>query len=434
MITDTISTTIATTTTDQQPIITVEPTTMTTTSSRSFSDNIITVDLPSTTQTTKTVNSTPSESPYGVIKSNNKDGRTMLIVSLAVVFAVLAGIVLVIMCLFCRRRRRKDVFGKASNSRVDSILASAGQHRSGGSGGADGNGASSVVASSHVVQEMTEQHHDVLQGRRGSNLSQGSGYYTQGSRPSSRVLSPTSTPTRSFTRATGNWSGTPSGLGSGNMDASTITSNGECASGSLESSQDLRSSQYGESYLQTYAPPHPPYAITPGGSSASSSNDQLLNSNHSSHRSSPSLRPQLEALQTLSTSNQMDYRSDSPLGRPQSMASQGATSNIVIPPSITTRPRSMMNPNGMYQDANQVVFQGQGPFPYRTQPHPRHQQASGTTPHALSHSQEQPTVIESSQSHGLVGGIDAAQNPANAAAGLRPGSGLEPLGDENNQI
>ncbi|KAG0255196.1 hypothetical protein BG011_005286 [Mortierella polycephala] len=126
---------------------TVQPTIATTTISFSdHVITVAPTHKPSTTSSTKRVR--PSETPYGTTSSSNTNGGIMLTVSLAVVFGVLTSMGLVICCLFRRRRKRRmNMFGKGSNSNssskdeLDDMMAAAvaGHHRSstlvpGGSG------------------------------------------------------------------------------------------------------------------------------------------------------------------------------------------------------------------------------------------------------------------------------------------------------------
>jgi len=380
------TTNILGTVTSTQFVTTIEPTTVVRSMATTFStvDPIISVE------------SRPSETPYGTIKDHSSNG-TMLIVSLAVVFAVLAGMVLVAVCLLCRRRQRLKVIGKGSNSAMtstgalDDIMAAAVVQRkdsTGGftiSGGAESNRQSLIIEPSRV---MTEPHHNELLVRRSTE----SGRYSQSARPNSRMLSPTLAPARPNVQGTGYWGGPHAGVRSGSTDTSTVYSINECISGSLESHDGYNRA--------ACTPPYLPYAGVNGGSSAYSSDEQLLSSRHPSRRPSlsPGLRPQSEVNQSpspivmsSSLANQVDVHR---LERPQSMLPLGP---LVIPPSITTRPRSMMSPNGVYISQSQ----GQGSFPYPPPPRPRYQSYNLNSPSqeptaAYTHTAQSPVGADAS--------------------------------------
>ncbi|KAK3827799.1 MAG: hypothetical protein J3Q66DRAFT_5103 [Benniella sp.] len=378
------TTNILGTVTSTQFVTIIEPTTVITPTATTFS-------LSTTVDPIISVESRPSETPYGTIKDHSSNGGTMLIVSLAVVFAVLAGMVLVAVCLFCRRRQQLKATGKGSNSVMTStgalgdILAVQRKDSSTGgftiSGGTDSNRQSLIIEPSRV---MTEQHYNELLVRRSTE----SGRYSQSTRPNSRMLSPTLAPAR----PNGYWGGPHAGVRSGSTDTSTVYSTNECISGSLESPHD-------EYNRATYTPPYLPYAGANGGSSAYSSDEQLLSSRYPSRRPSlsPGLPPQSEVNQSpgpivmsSSLANQADVHR---LERPQSMLPLGPPPNLVIPPSITTRPRSMMSPNGVYISQSQ----GQGPFPYPPPPRPRYQSYN------LNSSSQEPTTAYTHTAQSPVG-------------------------------
>ena len=115
------------------------PTTTTTTVVHTFSDHIITVDVPTSSNNgvvTSTAN-LPTETPYGWTDDKNTNGGLMLTVSLVVVFVVLAGLILVVFCLFRRRsalaRRQMRQLSKGASS--SSVLENGHASNAGGKTG-----------------------------------------------------------------------------------------------------------------------------------------------------------------------------------------------------------------------------------------------------------------------------------------------------------
>ncbi|KAF9181258.1 hypothetical protein BGZ50_005626, partial [Haplosporangium sp. Z 11] len=404
-----------TTASTSQSIITVSttvlPTTITTTTTTiSFSDNIITVAptyTSSTTSTTKRVR--PSETPYETTPSPNTNGGIMLTVSLAVVFSVLAGMGLVVCCLFRRRKKRRmNVFGKGSNSNasskdeLDEIMAAAvtGHHRN-----------STLVPGGSGTQEMSEQRHSAHPSNGGSTLSIGPGLHRQGSIPLNHMLSPGLSATRPASMGSGYWNGSTGGHRE-SMANSMVNGSGDYVTGEPESSGEFRNS-YHEQYYGTPSVGHSPLLdpVVNGGIGVATSpnynsREQLLlhqhqysngySSNASSRSNlSPGLHPQQDALQnsspnfranTTSLGSVSDHHyplpppfyghpptapgasmpqsgvrplsdsygslnvggssnslhADGTTMRPQSMMPLNNPATFVIPPSITSRPRSSM--------------------------------------------------------------------------------------------
>ncbi|KAG0203735.1 hypothetical protein BGX28_004083 [Mortierella sp. GBA30] len=444
-----------TTTTSEALIPTIAPTsaaaittTTTTTTVRTFSDNVITIDVPTTTKHSHSSRSPASTGvPYGTIVDNDKNGGIMLTVSLAVVFGVLAALGVVVFCLFRRRsaKRRMNLFGK-NNS--DDVLGAIGQSRKGG-----GIDEATEELSPVILQEMSEQdRQSALLSRRSSNLN-----ISQGDPTGNRMLSSSRT-------GSAYWNGSAIDPRGGSASNSIVIGSGEYVAGPLESSDEFRNSQYDERNSYYGLPGHsrPLYPGAGGGPSSYNSNDQLLlhqqhtiqhgssfSSAELSRRSSlsPGLYPQPEPLHvpsplfraktvhagSLAGSSTEDLpgpeqlsvppqmlgmnpeshprpRSMPMLNNPQpyharnmnaSMGGQGyqnenlsfpdrphsmmpvsqinqASSNLVIPPSITTRPRSQMIVYNMYPGQHQAPAaqfqqqQQQQQQPYYEAPYTQH--------------------------------------------------------------
>ncbi|KAF9579260.1 hypothetical protein BGW38_004554 [Lunasporangiospora selenospora] len=449
------------TTPNLNPIITVSRPTTTTTSSSSTSSK-------STIVATRAI---PTESPYGQVIGPDKNGNLMLTVSLVVVFAVLAGMGLVVFCLFKRRsaKRRMHVFGGkgsgsdsplASTSGLGEMLAAASVKEGGAGGSGDStngdprrnSGTIGTVASDMdlrrtMLQEMSERHHSALLSRRSSTLSIGGPPLQNASTPSGtphsaplQMLSPTMMAARPHSMG-GAYSLDPNGSGT-----------------SLNNYQNMnRSSQYEEYYGgSSLGPANPPFLYNgssrPGSVNYTGSNEQLLMRPSSvtlSRRSSlsPGVCPQTPEMQSLptrsktisvgyptapqphyahsttmpsplagpvstagyqrgsfvvSSSENLMASSSSSSGSPDrhqsgvlnssnSIRSDGSSgeedslrpqprqhSNLVIPPSITTRPRSSVGlTNSMYGQPSMGSGYYQPPMPQPQQQY-QHYPANGS--------------------------------------------------------
>ncbi|KAI1302793.1 hypothetical protein EDD11_005551 [Mortierella claussenii] len=297
-----------------------------------------------------------------------------------------------------------QVFATKEQRRSSSHL---GHESLGTPGGPDGRTRRpSDVDMSRALQEMTEQHQSTLLSRRSSTLSLGSGLQGLAGRPSSRVLSPTMMPARSYSQSSGYWGGVNGGI--------VPTSGHEYYSGPIDPTRDHRNSQFDEYYGVANTSQQLVYPGAVSGMSEYSSNEQLiLNKNRRSSRS-PGPYPTAEIIRSPSRNSHISGHAslDHPLYtnapipmvgsslndtyaidrsmvdgsqdeqslmrpksmtmlqglgqtgvrepmytppadgliRPHSMMTPGGPSNLVIPPSITTRPRSsMMSSNNMYQ-------------------------------------------------------------------------------------
>ncbi|KAG0369957.1 hypothetical protein BC939DRAFT_502868 [Gamsiella multidivaricata] len=416
----------STSTATTHSIITVSSTaplpTATTKTTVSFSENIITVDRPTSSsgRATQSSGTSPSETPNGTLSpENSKSLSLMLIVSLVVVFVVLAGMGLVVCCLFHRRSaKRRRLFGKnngnsnSSSNGIDDMLASAAAAKRRDSHNGSGLNSSGIAPGAEngpdldvtrALQEMTEQHQNVLLSRRSSNLSLGSGQHS-----GSRVLSPTLAPAP---YAHTSWTS------SGPMEH-------------FDSGREFRNSQYDEFYGRPASGLRQPFY--PGaGDPNYSSNEQLVPSYSHRHQSwtngTPSSSSDLNAVSRRSSLSPAFYPCSEPISpsmsqlpsvgglyvpeggdnqvyammRPKSMSMlptgdlmdgspahpQSAMMNIrpqsamastlAIPPSITTRPRSVMTSSpGIYPAYSRQQHQGQMyQYPAQSQvPHPYYYQ------------------------------------------------------------
>ncbi|KAG0366340.1 hypothetical protein BGX24_003759, partial [Mortierella sp. AD032] len=283
----------------------------------------------------------PSGTPFDINSGNNNsyqgneaNNRIMLTVTLAVVFVILAGMGLVVYCLFRRRsaKRRMHVFGGISGNKntigsLDSSTAAAAGGSSGiggGSGGrksfAGGNRRSSVggdpivtalakmkeqqrrisdVDVSRALQDMTEQHQNALMTRRSSTLSLGGlhnlNHYQhsqqQQQHPGGHVVSPTLGPLRPHSASGA--AGYRGGNGVGGADrggqlsrrqsmSGIVIGSGEYVAGPLESSPDFRTTAYDDLY---YPSRQFLYPSSGSGSSGANSNEQLLPPHHNHYQS-----------------------------------------------------------------------------------------------------------------------------------------------------
>ncbi|KAG0026468.1 hypothetical protein BGZ81_006334 [Podila clonocystis] len=262
-----ISTTVA------PPIIT------TTTTVRTFSDNVITIgggsSTKSSTQTSNRIRQ-PSETPYGFVSSDDKNGGTMLTVSLVVVFVVLSAMGLVVFCLFKRRnaKHRMGVFGKTNNGSStgglgDFMSPGAEARKRESIKGASG---SEMDLKRESLQEMSEQHQNTLMARRSSTLSLGS-LQQQHHANRGSMLRPVS-PVRPNSVGSNHWGGSVHGKPHGSAHNSMVMGNDFI---SRPMSPEFRNSQFDE----YYGPPHASY-MYPGGTSSGagsinySSNEQLM--------------------------------------------------------------------------------------------------------------------------------------------------------------
>ncbi|KAF9919311.1 hypothetical protein BX616_008329 [Lobosporangium transversale] len=376
--------------------------TMATTTTRTFVDNIITVDRPpSSTNTSASQGLVPTGSPNGVAK-DDKNGGLMLIVSLAVVFGVLAGMGMVICCLLHRRsaKRRQHLFGKGPSPH--SVLVSAGKNKAGAKD-QEGSGPTIDEGSS---QEMAEHHRNTHLSRIDSTVSLGQRTLGLATRQDSRNLSST----QAYSQYTG--------------------PNGEVAlsGGQIDMMYGLGNSQYDGYYSTSNISQQLVYPNAFAGAPDYNSNDQLLlphppslhpsapSSLNSSRRSSQSPALQLQSeisqipsppfgativgngvapidqrgfiadaslekesvnLRRMSTQGAYSCRSRSPLAsssgdlleRPHADGpTHPQSANIIIPPSITTRPRSFMTSNTMFAaGTGSGQNQTQGPQPISSQ-------------------------------------------------------------------
>ncbi|KAG0352133.1 hypothetical protein BG005_008382 [Podila minutissima] len=268
------------------PIITIPTTvdppiiTTTTTTVRTFSDNIITIGGSSSTKSgTKTSRiQQPSETPYGYVPTEDKNGGLMLTVSLVVIFVVLSAMGLVVFCLFKRRnaKHRMGVFGKVNGSStngLDDFMSPGAEAKKRESiKGASG---SEMNLNRESLQEMSEQHQNALMARRSSTLSLGSLQQQQVNRGS--MLNPAS-PARPTSIGSNYWGGSAHGtpvLGPHGSAHNSMMMGNDFVSRPM--SPEFMNGQYGE----YYGPPHASY-MYPGGTSSGagsinySSNEQLM--------------------------------------------------------------------------------------------------------------------------------------------------------------
>ncbi|KAF9982563.1 hypothetical protein BGZ75_005969 [Mortierella antarctica] len=312
----------------------------------------------------------------------------MLTISLAVVFSVLAGLGLVIFCLFRRRsaKRRMHIFGKNHSHDVLEVI---GQSHNGKNPGGAGDDSLRRLSSNEAaaLQEMSEQsRQSVRLSRRSSSQSLGQG---GNGHQSMHLLSPRLSAARPH--SSGHWSGS-SGPRGNSASNSIVIGSGEYVAGPLESSGEFRNSQYDDynSYGGLPQPPRPLYPGPGGGSSSYNSNEQLLLHQHqhpfqnaSSYSSTdlsrcsslstglhPPPHPQSEPIQlpsplfrakTLQTGSYPGSSSESLSGPPPphrpsgpSSRNHSADSGSSLPPHManahlqdTSRPRSMPVLNGM---------------------------------------------------------------------------------------
>ncbi|KAK3837854.1 MAG: hypothetical protein JOS17DRAFT_813633 [Linnemannia elongata] len=288
--------------------------------------------------------SQPSGTPYGTIGSSNESSnKIMLTVSLIVVFVILAGMGLVVYCLFRRRSAKRRMHlsgtiggGKNISGSLDSSAAAAGNSGIGcggkgksmtdrrqsnislGGGSIIGTGDKgdlivtalaemqeqqrriSDVDMSRTLQAMTEQHQNELLTRRSSILSLGGLHHhnhhqhhiqQNQQHPGGRVVSPTLGPARPHSAlAVGYWGGgsglvNPTGEGSRRASmsgGSILIGSGNYVAGPLESSPDFRTTVYDGLY---YPSRQFLYPSSGAGSSGANSSEQLLQSHHQHHHS-----------------------------------------------------------------------------------------------------------------------------------------------------
>ncbi|KAG0274382.1 hypothetical protein BGZ95_009857, partial [Linnemannia exigua] len=290
----------------------------------------------------------PSGTPLDIISGNNSykgneaNNRIMLTVTLVVVFVILAGMGLVVYCLFRRRTAKRQMHGfggilmskNTSGSLGSSTAAAAGGSSGigGGSGGrksiAGGNRRSSVkslggggdpivtalaemqeqqrrisdVDGSRALHVMTEkQHQNVLMTRRSSTLSLGGLHHLnhyqhsqqQQQHPGSHVVSLALGPMRPHSSLGA--AGHRGGIGVGGADrtgqmsrrqsmSGIIIGSGEYVAGPLESSPEFRTTAYDDLY---YPSRQFLYPSSGGGSNSSgaNSNEQLLPPHHQHYQS-----------------------------------------------------------------------------------------------------------------------------------------------------
>ncbi|KAG0215906.1 hypothetical protein BGX33_000709 [Mortierella sp. NVP41] len=237
----------------------------------------------------------------------------MLTVSLAVVFVILAGMGLVVYCLFRRRsaKRRMHLFGSSGSKNISGgsldSLAAAGE---GGANGGKmkilnrrssmrslgGGGGNDAVAT--ALAEMQEQQRRIsdVDGtritRRSSVLSLGGlrplnhhhqHHHQQQQYPGSGVVSPTLGPTRpqsSYWNGNGGAGADAVGEEAGrtSMSGSIVIGSGDYVAGPLESSTEFRTTLYDDLYH-----PSRQFLYPSGNSSGANSHEQLLGPNHRHH-------------------------------------------------------------------------------------------------------------------------------------------------------
>ncbi|KAG0067557.1 hypothetical protein BGZ89_005935 [Linnemannia elongata] len=415
-----------------------------------------------------TADSQPSGAPYGIIGgSNESSNRIMLTVSLIVVFVILAGMGLVVYCLFRRRsaKRRMHLFGgngssKNTSGSLDSGIGSGGKRKSttarrqstisvgGGSIiGTGGKGDSMVTALAEMqeqqrrisdvdmsrdLQAMTEQHQNALMTRRTSTLSLG-GLHHQNhhqhhlqqnqQHPGSRVVSPTLAPARPRSAlAAGYWGGGggPAGsadpTGEGTRRASMsgggiVIGSGDYVAGPLGSSSDFRTTVYDDLY---YPSRQFLYPSSGGGSSGASSNEQLLPPQHHHH-------PYYYSSGPPSSANMSRRSSLSPGTYPTHPSSENAGHGQN--PSQIFRAKTIGTSNGHgYQQ--QMQYQQHypphaGPGPYRSTPPPH---SSTPPPHLNRMSIHQPPATIASSSD------DSSETTSNYPPSQQQQKGLESAG------
>ncbi|KAG0316859.1 hypothetical protein BGZ99_006630 [Dissophora globulifera] len=394
------------------PVPTIAPA-ITRTTINTFTDDDVVTLTPESEPTPSGESVDPSETPYGLIEDDDTNGGTMLIVSLVVVFVVLAGLGFVTFCLFRRRsakRRKVGLFGSgsgkpsvhtmaSSSSELDTMIAAAAaaqprasrQSFGGASVRGDGYGGDAELnRHGSLLQEMSEQHQSALLTRKSSALSMRSGYHmgqqgqgssdnnNGGGHPGTRMLSPVLASSRPYSQGSSHWGGSTIGAGTG------AGAGGDYGSGSApmgpEASRDFHNAHYDEYYGAAHAPPQPLYAINSHNGSGSlhgsyaseySSNEHLLMPHRYSqqqqrHQHSGASSFDLAPRSSLSpgpfpTPNGGEHflqrpKSASALQTPSSagisnLSGGSSSSLLIIPPSITTRPRSLMNPSSLVSDA-----------------------------------------------------------------------------------
>ncbi|KAG0290492.1 hypothetical protein BGZ96_006046 [Linnemannia gamsii] len=252
----------------------------------------------------------------------------MLTVSLIVVFVILAGMGLVVYCLFRRRSAKKrmhgfgGIGGKNNSGSLGSSVAAGGsgigsnrksmtarRQSSTSLGGGNsvidtGKGGDPMASALAEMQEQQRRISDVdmsralqqnaLLSRRSSTLSLGGfhhhnhhQYVQQNQHPGGRVVSPTLGPARPQSAMTAGYWGSsgpgPAGdsAGEGSRRASMsgesiVIGSGDYVAGPLESSPDFRTTVYDELYYPSRQFLYP----SGGGSSGANSNEQLLPPQH----------------------------------------------------------------------------------------------------------------------------------------------------------
>ncbi|KAG9064796.1 hypothetical protein KI688_003055 [Linnemannia hyalina] len=396
--------------------------------------------------------SQPSGTPYGTIGSSNESSnRIMLTVSLVVVFVVLAGMGLVVYCLFRRRtaKRRMHLFGgnggsKNASGSLDSSAAagnsgigSGGKRKSmtahrqstitlgGGSiigTGGKGDPMTTALAEmqeqqrrisdgdmSRALQAMTEKHQNALMTRRSSTLSLGGLHHhnhhqhhlpQNQQHPGSRAVSPNLGPARPHSALGGGyWSGSggpaggvdPTGEGSKRATMSggnTVIGSGDYVAGPLESSPDFRTTLYDDLY---YPSPQFLYSSSGGGSSGANSSEQLLPPHHHHHH------PHYYNSGPPSSANMSRRSSLSPgaypTHSPSEMAAQGQNrSPIFRAKTISTSSGQSYQQQMQYQ---QLYPPHVGSGPHRSTPPPH---SSTPPPHLNRMSVPQPPATIASSS------------------------------------
>ncbi|KAF9436882.1 hypothetical protein BGZ76_002683 [Entomortierella beljakovae] len=236
-------------------------------------------DTTTTTATTRAHSSksihvqiSPSETPYGSSQNGGANNGIMLIVSLAVIFGLLASMGGVVFCLFRRRSKKQKIrlFIKGNST---SHTSSSGLDQIDGDDmdttpGVIPDRRTSNSDMSRALQEMTEQHQNALLSRKSSTLSLGRNYPNQSS-PSingNRMLNPTLPPQNSFPQ------GGPGYWNTGR--------------GSVDSSSEYRGNQFNDYYGAPPPPPQFPYNGSPVGFN-NGSGEHLLSPYHPGYYSNP---------------------------------------------------------------------------------------------------------------------------------------------------
>ncbi|KAF9289983.1 hypothetical protein BGZ68_008184 [Mortierella alpina] len=328
-------------TTTAAPLIT------TTTTIRTFSDNVITI--PPTTKTDSSRTRTPSATgkPYGVIPQGDNNGGLMLTISLAVVFSVLAGLGLVVFCLFRRRsaKRRMHIFGKNHSHDLLEVIGQSHNKQNGKNAGAGEDSIRRLSSNEAAHPEMSEQN------RQSVRLSKRS------SSQSMRILSPRLSTARPH--SSGHWSGS-SGPRGNSASNSIVIGSGEYVAGPLESSGEFRNSQY-DDYNSYGGLPQPPRPFSYSSADMSRSSSPSAGLHQPSHpQSEPIYIPSpLFRAKTLHTGSYPGSSSESLTGPPHrpsgsSSRNPSADSGSSLPPHMSnahlqehSRPRSMPMLNGM---------------------------------------------------------------------------------------